>query len=187
MPRQVNHEARRTRIEDAVISIATESGFAAVTIRAVANHIGASTSAVTHYVDNREALLRNAIRKELDIRQKDAETAIIGLDDSAALRALIEWAVLGSDEQTHRRWLALVLGAVTEPVLRAELDRFNDWWDEQMYQRIARVRPADPLVAADLLNVLVDGLIVTGFDAGHLWPSGRRARLLDTVWRALDL
>ncbi len=187
MPRHVNHESRRALIEEAAIAIATESGFAAVTIRAIAERIGASTSAVTHYVGSREELLRNAIRREVDMRRQEAEAAIGGLEDAAALRAFVEWAVLGQDEPSHQRWLALVLGAASEPMLRIELGLFNLWWSQQMRERIARLGPADPTLAEDLLNVLVDGLIVTSIDMGQPWPAERRLKLLDTVWQALGL
>lgn len=185
MPRQVNPADRLTLIHDAVIAIAVESGFAAVTIRAVAQHIGASTSAVTHYLSGRDELLREAIRREIGLLQANAERATAGLDDAAALRAFIEWAVLTRDEQSHRLWLALVLGAGTDPVLREELDRFNAWWSQQIQRRVNGLRPAEPELLVDLLNVVVDGLIVTAFDAGQPWAQGRRARLLEAVWRAL--
>lgn len=187
MPRQVNPADRLQLIHEAVIAIAVESGFAAVTIRAVAQRIGASTSAVTHYVSSREVLLGNSVRQELARQQAAAENAIAGLEDAAALRAFIEWAVLDRDEPTHRLWLSLVLGAATDPVLRAELDRFNAWWHGQIQGRIDHIRPADSEVLVDLLNVLVDGLIVTAFDAGRPWQHDRRARMLDAVWRSIKL
>ena len=187
MPRQVNPADRLTLIHDAVIAIAVESGFAAVTIRAVAQQIDASTSAVTHYVKSREELLSNAIRQEIARHQATAENAIAGLEDAAALRTFIEWAVLDRDEQTHRLWLALVLGAATDPVLRVELARFNAWWLRQIQGRIDNIRPANPEVVVDLLNVIVDGLIVTAFDAGKPWHHDRRARMLNAVWQAIGL
>ena len=168
-----------------MLDIAAECGFAAVTIRAVAERIGASTSAVTHYVGGREELLRNAVRRQADKRRQEAVQAMQGLEDRAALRALVEWAVLGPDESTHQLWLALVLGAATDQALRAELDRFNEWWSAQLRDRAARIWPDDPVGAADLLDVFVDGLILTGFDAGQPWPAERRAGLLESLWRAL--
>lgn len=185
MPRQVNPADRLALIHDAVIALAVEYGFAAVTIRAVAQRIGASTTAVTHYVSSREELLREAIRREIGLHQANAPSVTAGLERADSLRAFIEWAVLDRDEHSHRLWLALVLGAASDPVLRAELDRFNAWWIEQIQQRIDRLRPANPEMLVDLLNVVVDGLIVTAFDAGKPWPQERRARLLDAVWRTI--
>jgi AcrR family transcriptional regulator len=187
MPRHVNPADRLALIHDAVMAIAVESGFAAVTIRAVAQRIGASTSAVTHYVASRDDLLREAIHQEITRQQATAERAIEGLEGRAALRAFIEWAVVHRDENTQRLWLALVLGAATEPVLRAELDRFNAWWMTQIQRWIVKIAPPEPERIVDLLNVFVDGLVVTAFDAGQPWPADRRARLLDTLWETIRL
>lgn len=187
MPRRVNAADRLVLIHDAVIAITLESGFAAVTIRAVAQRIGTSTSAVTHYVESRDELLRSAVRQEIARQQEAAASAIAGLEDRAALRAFIEWAVVHRDEHSHRLWLALVLGAATDPVLRAELDRFNAWWLTQVQRQIADIGPPQPELAVDLLNILVDGLIVSAFDAGQPWPARRRARILDAIWAAIRL
>lgn len=75
-------------------------------------------TALTHCVASRAELLRKAIRNEVDCRCNDAEAALAGLEDVVALRALVEWAVLGTDQLFHRRWRALVVGVETEPVLR---------------------------------------------------------------------
>lgn len=187
MPKHVNPEERRALIENAVIAIATESGFAAVTMRAVALRIGTSTTAITHYVGSREELLRGAIRREIELGQAVAAAAVSGLSSSDALRAYIEWAVLSRDENSHRLWLALVVGATTDPMLRTELDRFNSWWNKQIQIWIESLRPVDPNTAIDMINVLVDGLIVTAFDAGKPWSSDRRTKLLDTVLSSLGL
>jgi AcrR family transcriptional regulator len=185
MPRYVNTADRLALIHDAVMAITLESGFSAVTIRAVAQRIGASTSAVTHYVASRDDLLRDAVRQEIARQQATAEHAVAGLEGQAALRAFIEWAVLHRDERTQRLWLALVLGAATDTVLRTELDRFNAWWMDQIRRWIVEIAPPEPELTVDLLNVLVDGLVVTAFDAGQPWPVDRRARLLDAIWETI--
>jgi AcrR family transcriptional regulator len=187
MPRRVDHAARLTEIEDTVIAIASESGFEAVTIRAVATRVGASTSVVTHYVGSRDELLHNAIQRELASRQADADAATHGLDGAAALRAFIEWAILGPDERTHRFWLALVMAAGNQPQLRAELDGFNEWWDRRLRHLLDRAQVANPEIARDLLGVFVDGVVVSGFDAGQPWPIDRRTVVLNMIWQTLGV
>ncbi|MEU2035462.1 TetR/AcrR family transcriptional regulator [Nocardia amamiensis] len=187
MPRQVDSAARLTAIGEAALSIAVDDGFRAVTIRAVAERIGASTSAVTHYVGGREDLLRTAIRPEIDARRAQAEAVVGDARGPVALRALIEWAVLIPDERAHHVWLALVIGARDEPVLRAELDAFNDWWDARVRNLLADMGIADIGSAADLLDVIVDGLVVTGFDEGMPWSTARRKHVLATAWQALGI
>ncbi|MGW4286954.1 TetR/AcrR family transcriptional regulator [Streptomyces sp. NPDC004673] len=187
MPRQVNHSDRLASIEDAVVALAAEAGFDAVTIRAVAKRVGSSTSVVTHYVGSREELLQNAIRGELDRRRAEADATTAGLADAAALRALVEWAVLRPSERTHRFWLALVLGAGSQPMLRAELDRFNEWWGARVHTLATGARLPDPATAADLISLFVDGIVVAGFDAGEPWDADRRVRLLAAIWEKLGL
>ncbi|XVV07213.1 TetR/AcrR family transcriptional regulator [Actinosynnema sp. CA-248983] len=182
MPRQVDHAARLAAIADAVVTIAAERGFAAVTIRAVADHLKASTSVVTHYVPNRDDLLRLAVRRELAFRRAQAERAMA--DGPDALRALVRWAVADTGDRVHRFWLSLLIAAPTEPVLRAELDEFNAWWDEHLRGLVQRSGVPDPEVVADTLDVLVDGLVTAGFD--DLEPA-RRDRVLNRVWTALGL
>lgn len=187
MPRSVDHDARRSAIDNAVIAIASESGFAAVTVRAVSLHIGSSTSVVTHYVKSRNDMLRNAVRSEVDARITDADAAIGSREGSAGLRALLEWAVLGPVTRGHRFWLAAVLGSATQPLVRAELDRFNTWWATRVRGLLSQTAVDDPDLAADTLNVLVDGLVVNSFYEGSPWVVKRRAALLDSIWNALGL
>ncbi|MEJ2855657.1 MULTISPECIES: TetR/AcrR family transcriptional regulator [unclassified Saccharothrix] len=182
MPRQVDHAARLAAVTDAVVAIAAERGFAAVTIRAVADRMGASTSVVTHYVPGRDELLRTAVRRELAVRRAQAERAM--MDGPNALWALVRWAVADTGDQVHRFWLSLLIAAPAEPVLRAELDDFNAWWDAHLRGLVARSGVADPEVVADTLDVVVDGLVTAGFE--DLDPA-RRDRVLTRVWRALGL
>jgi len=187
MPRFVDHDARRAVIDAAVIAIAGESGFASVTIRAVAERIGASTSVVTHYVANRDELLRNAVQSEVEARLAEADDAIGSQTGAAGLRALFEWAMEGPTQASHLFWLAAVLGATNEPVLQAELNRFNHWWATRVQTLLAQSTVDDPDIAADMLNVFIDGLIVNGFYEGSPWMVQRRSRLLDALWRAIGL
>ncbi|MCM6773493.1 TetR/AcrR family transcriptional regulator [Nocardia sp. CDC159] len=185
MPRQVDRTARLALVADAVVALAVDHGFPAVTIRAVAERIGASTSAVTHYVGGREDMLRIAIRREVDARRAQGEAAVGDARGMAALRALLEWAALVPDERTQRFWLALVVGSRDDPVVRAELDAFNIWWDALLRNLLADTAIADHDTAVDVLDVLADGLVLTGFDEGRPWSAARRSRVLTVVWQAL--
>ncbi|MFD0362132.1 TetR/AcrR family transcriptional regulator [Nocardia sp. GCM10030253] len=187
MPRQVDHAARLAAIGDAVLAIAAEQGFGAVTIRAVAEHIGTSTTAATHYVNNRDDLLRTAIGREIADRRAQAEDAVGTAHGAAGLRALIEWAVLEPSAHAHRVWLALVVGAHAEPVLRTELDSFNAWWDQRVHTLLTESGAAGSAAVIDLLDAVADGLVVTAFDEGHPWPPARRKRVLTLLWQTLGL
>ncbi|MFD0417929.1 hypothetical protein [Streptomyces sp. NPDC127108] len=179
MPRQVDHAARRRDIGAAVLKIAAERGFREATIRAVASAVGASTSQVTHYVSGREELIRIAVRHEVEVRKAQITELLDGSE--RPLRALVEWAVLGTGADAQRIWLAIVLGARTEPVVRAELEEFNRWWDAVMRRLVGR--PGD----ADVVDVLVGGLVLAGFEAPAEWSRERRLRVVDAVLAPLGV
>lgn len=183
MPRSVDPADRADALATAVTDIAVESGFAAVTIREVARRLGASTSAVTHYTGGRDDLLRAAVRREIDRRRAAAERAIGPATGREGLRLLLDWAATAPDERGHRLWLALVVAAPAEPVLRAELDAFNTWWDATVTGFLA-AEHADA-TAADLITVVIDGLVISAFDDGTPWPAARRRAVLGTLWRTL--
>lgn len=187
MPRQVDPAARRDAVSDAVLAIAADRGFTAVTIRAVAERIGASTSVVTHYVSGRDELLRRAVQREIAARKTQAEAAIAGRSGAAGLLALVRWAAADLDDQVRRFWLALLIAAPVEPVLRAELDAFNTWWDTRMRGLVAESGVPDPDVVADTVDVVVDGMIIGRFEEPGPVDAARRDRVLDRVWAALGL
>lgn len=187
MPRRIDHAARRDAVSDAVLAIAADRGFAAVTIRAVAERVGASTSVVTHYVSGRDELLRHAVQREIAMRKAQAEASVAGLSGAAGVRALVRWAVADLDDQVRRFWLALLIAAPVEPVLRAELDEFNTWWDTLMRGFVAESGVPDPDVVADTLDVVVDGMIIARFEEPGPVDPARRDRVLDRVWAAFGL
>ncbi|MFI1258254.1 hypothetical protein ACH4U6_31335 [Streptomyces netropsis] len=179
MPRQVDHAARRRDIGAAVLKIAAERGFREATIRAVAAAVGASTSQVTHYVSGRNEMIRIAVRHEIEARQ--AQITELLADSERPLRALVEWAVLDASPDAQRIWLAIVLGARTEPVVRAELEVFNHWWDAVVRRLVGNAGDAD------VVDVLVDGLVLVGFEAPEDWPRERRLRVVDAVLAPLGV
>lgn len=179
MPRQVDHAARRRDIGLAVLKIAAERGFREATIRAVASAVGASTSQVTHYVSGRDELIRIAVRHEVELRQ--AQITELLADSERPLRALVEWAVLGTGADAQRIWLAIVLGARTEPVVRAELEEFHRWWDAEVRRLVGG--PDE----ADVVDVLVDGLVLAGVEAPEEWSRERRLRVVDAVLAPLGV
>lgn len=176
-------------VRDAVATIAATQGFREVTIRRVADAAGASTSVVTHYVRSRDELVRSTVRREIETRQGQADAAVAGLRGAAGLRALAEWAVLGPGEQSHRLWLAVVVGAQSESVLRAELDAFNAWWSDLVQGLVRELDPppADPAGLVDALDVIVDGLVLNGFEASDPWSPRRRRTVLEALLTPLGV
>jgi len=189
VPRQVDHVARLDAIHDAVEQVAARDGFGAVTIRRIAAHAGASTSVVTHYVPSRDDLVRSAVRRAITVRQAQLDDLVGPVRGSEGLRAVVRWAVLGPTDLTHRFWLAILLGAQSDPVLRSELDAFNRWWSALLRRLVREMDPppSDPHALIDAVDVIVDGMILAGFEERAPWPDDRRRRTLDLLLAPLGM
>lgn len=189
MPRRVDYAGRRDELCDAVVRIAGDDGFRAVTIRRVAAAANASTSVVTHYFASRDDLVRSTVRRAVEQRRAALVPVLQGLEPAEGLRALAEWSILRTDERLQRCWLAIVLGARTDAVLRDELDAFNRWWAGVLRDLTERLDPPhpDPPRFADLFDVVVDGMVLAGFDGGEGWSNDRRSRTLGALLDSIGL
>ncbi|WP_306362822.1 hypothetical protein [Nocardia sp. CC227C] len=72
-------------------------------------------------------------------------------------------------------------------MVRAELDAFNQWWSARPRTLVRQAGIAAPRAAVDLIDVMVDGLVLSGFDEGTPWPAARRRRVLAGLWRSLGI
>lgn len=188
MPRTVDPDARRAELCDAVLGIAATEGFDGVTIRRVAAATGASTSAVTHYVSGRAELLRLAVRTLIDRRRAHLRGVADDREPAGALRAVVEWSALDADARDHQVWLAVVVAAPREPVLRDELADFNSWWDALLADLLRAAGGRDDVaVLVDALGVVVDGMIMAGLQSDAPWAPERRGAALDRLLTALGV
>lgn len=173
MPRQVDHEARRIEVADAVLRVLTDAGIDGLSLRRIAEETEASTGLLTHYFANREELVFFALdhayaRAELRMR----DVAQVTPARSALRAVLIEALPLDRErrEEWHA-WLALWLLAVSSDALRAEhVRRYGIW--RGAVRRLVAAAVADGSVpstvrvrdAAEALVAAVDGL---GLQALH--------------------
>lgn len=177
-------------IHAAVLSMAAENGFKEVTVRAVAARIGTSTSTVTYYTNGRDELIGQAVRGEIERQRAHLITLLANKDRRAALRAVVEWAVIGTTTEEYRVWLAIILGARTEPTVNYWLQAFNTWWDDQLVRLVRAMRPrpnARPSTVIDTVNVLINGLVLADLDNPTSWTKARRLKVVDTILIPLGL
>ena len=62
MPKIVDHEAYRAELLDGAFAVFAERGFAHVTMRGIAKHLGVSTGTLYHYFATKDAILEATIR-----------------------------------------------------------------------------------------------------------------------------
>jgi TetR/AcrR family transcriptional repressor of bet genes len=121
MPRQVDHQLRRTEIAYAVWAVIAEEGLDAVSLRRVAAAAGISLGRVQHYFGSKEELLHYSCRTVIDIAATSFAERTAALDALDTVRALVAQPV-PRDEPTRigtAVWQAFLTRAASDPGLRA--------------------------------------------------------------------
>ncbi len=102
VPREVDHDERRSTLAAAVWTLVSRNGVEAVSLRSVAAQAGVSMGRVQYYFTSKDELLRHGLlhahqRMENRIRQRLAET---DGDDRAVLVAILD-ELLGEHPETR--------------------------------------------------------------------------------------
>jgi AcrR family transcriptional regulator len=168
MPKQVDHEARRRQITDAVCRITLAQGLGAATFRAVAAEAGVSVRLVQHYFGTKEGLLKTTQQHVGERSTERLMRWIEATDGSprAVLEAFIK-SFAPVDEETRVAMLMYV-ALYTESVVAAvqgdadavrttETDMMRSTILEQL-QRGPLAPGVDPAAEAGLLTALLPGL-----------------------------
>ena len=122
MPRQVDHQQRRTEIAYAVWAVIAEDGLDAVSLRRVAAEAGISLGRVQHYFASKEELLRHTCQTVIDISASSFTERTASPRRSR--RPCAHWSrqPVPRDERTRigtAVWQAFLTRAASDPGLRA--------------------------------------------------------------------
>ncbi|MCX5205200.1 TetR family transcriptional regulator [Streptomyces sp. NBC_00237] len=124
-PARGDHEARRADVSRAVWQVLAERGFGGLTLRAVAQEMGATTGLLTHYFPSKRALLQHAL-EVLDKRSLDRPRPAAGRAGAGTglvmLRAVL-LDILPLDAEgaaSNRIWVGSWDVALADPELAAE-------------------------------------------------------------------
>ncbi|WP_278263268.1 TetR family transcriptional regulator C-terminal domain-containing protein [Nocardia sp. AG03] len=173
MPKQVDHEARRTAISDAVMRLLAREGLESISLRNVAAEAGVSAGQVQHYFPSKDAMMEyaaGAIAERIGARVATAGpdpdlhqilTALLPTDDASAADA--------------RSLIGYLAFASVRPQVAATLATNG----RSFRDHLAAMLPdhPDPTTAADTLLALLDGLALHA-TVGQISPE--RARMLLT-------
>jgi AcrR family transcriptional regulator len=179
MPRQVDHEARRQRIADAVCRVAARQGLEGASLRHVAAEAGVSMGQVQHYFTTKDEMLLFAfhtLSARVERRVGAMVQALVQPPSTRALLRALLLAMVSSDDEGRSEaplWVAFLARAVVEPALAGPLR------DNALVAFAAgRLRSAqaagevpnslDPELEATSLFALADGLMIrTLLDPDH--------------------
>ncbi|MET9763558.1 TetR family transcriptional regulator C-terminal domain-containing protein [Streptomyces sp. NPDC006372] len=195
MPKQVDYEARRLRIADAVCALIARSGMEAVSLRDVATEADVSMGAVQRCFRSKEEMLLFAlehISRRVGERAEERIAATSAPQAASTLltHTLTELALLDEESRTQAHvWLAFVshapAGERLAAVLRDTYGKLHDLvtWLVRYGQDTGEIpQHLDPTQEAHSLLAVADGLTVHVV-AGHQSPEAALAVLQHHVDR----
>jgi AcrR family transcriptional regulator len=191
MPRTVDPVERRSRVAAAARAVIARDGLDGASVRRVAAEAGSSTTVVTHYFEDKQALLVAAVQ---DAYGAVAARMIARLEESvgglAAVRAvLLEALPLDAERQVEARlWMAFWSAAAVHPDLRAvQRAGYRQWRDlvgrmlAEAAERGEVAAGIDPVGAGEQLMCLVDGLLMQATLEPERLPPARQIHFLDAA------
>jgi AcrR family transcriptional regulator len=171
MPRQVDHDARRRQLTEALLRIAGTRGLQAVSMREIAAEAGVSLRVVQYYFTNKQALLDSGLAElgaRMDRRVKQRASAAAGGPSTRGVFAAVLGAILPSDEQSRLdslAWTAYYTAALTDPALAAAGLTLPNALEDFLTVRLAAAQQAgdigpdrDPRTEVAALLALANGL-----------------------------
>jgi len=185
MPIEVDLDKRLRAIAEATLELASEAGPRAVTVRAVANRLGGSTTLVTGFLPSRQALLGNAFRFVNEGWEEEIARALEGKSGFDRVRALAQWSLqtVNFDDAIRRLWMESLSGAP-----RGSVDEgipLGDEADEEHRIIAETVSGAgQPDWLTDLLYLAFRGYYVSSIENPGEWTP---ERAFNAVNQALNL
>jgi AcrR family transcriptional regulator len=186
MPKIVDHDERRKHIAHAVLGVVAREGVRGVTIRRVAEEADWSAGVLSHYFEDKQALLVAALRVATEtVSDRMFATAVIK-DPIDRIRRLLEAGMPLDDERmaTCRIFYYFQAEGVVDDDLSAELARNYAAWRGAVRKAVTTAQERghfaalEPNALSESLVGLAEGLGVQGmFDAKAMPPARLRQRL----------
>ncbi|MBY8343460.1 TetR family transcriptional regulator [Streptomyces spinosirectus] len=180
-----DHEARRRDVSEAVWQVMATRGFSGLTLRAVADQLGATTGLLTHYFPNKRALVTYALDL-LEERTVSRPRRPAGAGIEALRAALLDMLPLTEETTSSNRiWVSSWDQALSDPDLTTAYAHKYAQSREALRDRVAAAQELGELPAGDPEQVAADvqsfvlGLVVQALFAPTAFPPARQIELLE--------
>ncbi|MEU1340987.1 TetR/AcrR family transcriptional regulator [Streptomyces sp. NPDC005827] len=189
MPRYVDPEERVRDIVVASLEALSEGGLPELTLRKIAQRMGGSSTLITHYFANREALL-DAV---LEFVLADAD-AVLGelekiADPRERMRFALTWFLPDTEDalRQERARVALLTHQGAEPVIRRHLQRMEPAMRAVLVRAVEELVPADELEGTvDMVRVWVSGIALSVVEHPEIWTPERQLAALERFLKVLS-
>lgn len=190
MPRHVDAEQRKKDILQAAVEAVAEGGLPQMTVRSLAKRLGGSSTLVTHYYPNREALL-SAITDRVLIEAEEKCAELLQIDDpDSRLRAVLEYFLPNTPESLALERVRLILLAhmTTEAAVGDLFTRMEPGMRGLMRKALAEfVDPAELEGLVDVLRAWTSGVVLSAVEHPEIWTPERQLQTLDLFLSSLSL
>lgn len=188
MPKQIDRVAQRLTIANAAINVIDEAGLDGARLRDVARAANVTTGAVTHYFDNKDAVLEAALEEIVRRTLERMETPLgskAPRDVTAFIARVCRY--LPTDEESRREWrvwLAFWGRAIADERLRAVHRNYYSKIANRLIEPLRLLRPAHEVSKprlrkyADALLAAIDGVGTRATLEPELWPLKRQKETL---------
>lgn len=190
MPRFVDHEQRKAEIVAAVVEAIAEGGFKSFTLRSLAQRMGGSSTLITHYFPNREALLQALLDSAMSEATEQAETLQRIADPHERLHAVLEWFLPNTPEslQLERVRIVLVGHIESEPMVAGFFKQLEEGMRGLMRKSLQEF--VDPKALEDMVDLLrawTSGVALSAVEHPEIWSPQRQLAALDRFLSSLSL
>jgi AcrR family transcriptional regulator len=190
MPRQVDAAQRKREIVDASVRILAEGGYSALTLRSLAKRMGGSITLITHYFQDREALI-SALLDQV-IADADAITdQLKSIDDPRTrLFEVLKYFLPITDEtmELERARVALTTQKNTVPAVADFFVRLEPGMRHVIEVALDRFIAPDALEETiDLLRAWTSGVVLVSIEHPEIWTPERQLKALERFMSLLDL
>ncbi|HEX5090331.1 MAG TPA: TetR/AcrR family transcriptional regulator [Nocardioides sp.] len=201
MPVTVDHDVRRREVAEAVWRVLADTGFAGLSMRAVARELGATTGLLTHYFGSKRELVQHALEVVHERTAPRMAAAGEGVGGLEGLRLRLR-AVLVEDEEAavlSKVWVGFWDLALADAELgRSEAARYERW-RERLRPLVDEAIDAGDLngelngeleggreTIVDILTAFTHGLVVQALFDPDRFPVERQYAALDALLAALS-
>jgi AcrR family transcriptional regulator len=180
VPIDVNAEERLAQIAEATLRVVEKRGADGVTIRAVADEMGGSTTVVTNYIPTRTRLISNAVHHAIDGWDDELARQMEGIAPEDELRMLARWSssTTGDDPIIRQLFIELLAKAGDGEELDA-LRKDGQEHREHFKVAAAAAGVAEPDFAADLMHLILRGFYLAAVEDPEHWSTERVQPVVD--------
>lgn len=181
MPIDVNHEQRMDDIARATVFVVKERGAEGVTVRAVAERLGGSTTLITNFLPTRGDLLLNAVRFIVDGWNDEMTRTLDGVSADEYFAAYSRWnlSTAGDDQAFRRLLIEVVASAGSYPDAQHAIRGFSRDNHETLLDAARAAGSASPGFAADVIHLVLRGFYLASLEDPERWGPDQMAPVID--------